>query len=65
MINILISGFNPSNLIVGPIEKIWDGSLNTVDYGGKDTVSRQVKNMTNIELTKPSIGFVAHSKGKL
>ena len=25
----------------------------------------QVKNMANIELTKPSIGFVAHSKGKV
>ncbi len=52
-------------LDIGPIEKIWDGTLETVAMGGNDTVSRQVKNMTSIELTKPSIGFVAHSKGKV
>lgn len=52
-------------LDIGPVEKIWDGSLNTIAFGEKDTISRQVKNMADIELTKPSIGFVAHSKGKL
>ncbi len=52
-------------LDIGPIEKIWDASLDTIAFGKKETVSRQVKNMANIELTKPSIGFIAHSKGKL
>jgi len=52
-------------LDIGPIEKIWDGSLETVAVGGNDVVSRQVKNMTDTKLTKPSIGFVAHSKGKV
>ncbi len=52
-------------LDIGPIEEIWDGSLQTTATGVNDSVSRQVKNMANIELTKPSIGFVAHSKGKV
>ena len=52
-------------LDIGPVEKIWDGSLETVAIGPNDQVVRQVKNMANIELTKPSIGFVAHSKGKV
>ncbi len=52
-------------LDIGPIEKIWDGSLETVAMGGNDTVSRQVKNMADIELTKPSLGVVAHRKGKV
>jgi anaerobic dimethyl sulfoxide reductase subunit B (iron-sulfur subunit) len=52
-------------LDIGPIEEIWDGSLQTLAMGPKDTVSRQVKNMANIELTKPSIGFIASSKGKV
>jgi len=52
-------------LDIGPIEKIWDGSLETVAVGGNDVVSRQVKNMADTKLTKPSIGFVAHSKGKV
>lgn len=52
-------------LDIGSIEKIWDGTLETVAKGPADTVSRQVKNMANIKLTKPSIGFVAHSKGKV
>ena len=52
-------------LDIGPIESIWNGALDTVAIGPNDKVSRQVKNMSNIELTKPSIGFVAHSKGKV
>ncbi len=52
-------------LDIGPIEKIWDGSLQTTATGINDEISHQVKNMANIELTKPSIGFVAHSKGKI
>ena len=52
-------------LDIGPVEQIWSGELDTVAIGPNDTVVRQVKNMANIELTNPSIGFVAHSKGKI
>ena len=52
-------------LDIGSIDKIWDGTLETVAKGANETVSRQVKNMANVELTKPSIGFIAHSKGKV
>jgi anaerobic dimethyl sulfoxide reductase subunit B (iron-sulfur subunit) len=52
-------------LDIGPIDKIWSGELQTVAFGPHDQVSRQVKNMADIELTHPSIGFVAHSKGKV
>ncbi|MCM8857305.1 MAG: 4Fe-4S dicluster domain-containing protein [Candidatus Thiodiazotropha sp. (ex Lucinoma kastoroae)] len=52
-------------LDIGPIDKIWAGELETVAVGPNDQISRQVKNMSDIELTKPSIGFVAHSKGKV
>ncbi len=52
-------------LDIGPIEEIWDGAYKTTAIGPGDTVVRQVKNMANIELTKPSLGIVAHSKGKV
>lgn len=52
-------------LDIGPVDEIWNGELETVAIGPNDEISRQVKNMSNIELTKPSIGFVAHSKGKV
>ena len=52
-------------LDIGPIDKIWEGKYQTVAIGPNDQVSRQVKNMADIELTRPSIGFVAHSKGRL
>ncbi|RDH87028.1 MAG: 4Fe-4S ferredoxin [endosymbiont of Escarpia spicata] len=52
-------------LDIGQIDSIWDGELETVAVGPNDEIVRQVKNMANIELTKPSIGFVPHSKGKV
>ncbi|MEJ1462813.1 MAG: 4Fe-4S dicluster domain-containing protein [Candidatus Sedimenticola sp. (ex Thyasira tokunagai)] len=52
-------------LDIGPVEDIWSGKLNTVAVGPNDEVSKQVKNMADIELTKPSIGFVAHRNGKV
>ena len=52
-------------LDIGPVEKIWNGELDSVAIGPNDQVSRQVKNMANVDLTNPSIGFVAHSKGKV
>ena len=52
-------------LDIGPIDWIWEKELKTRAIGPNDTVVRQVKNMADPELTRPSIGFVAHSKGKV
>lgn len=52
-------------LDIGPVEEIWNGELESVAIGPNDVIYRQVKNMANIDLTKPSIGFVAHSKGRV
>ncbi len=52
-------------LDIGDIDKIWSKELETVAIGPQDSVVRQVKNMADVELTKPSIGFVPHSKGKI
>jgi len=52
-------------LDIGAVEKIWNGSLDTVAIGPHDRVVRQVKNMADIRLTNPSIGFVPHAKGKV
>jgi len=52
-------------LDIGKIDTIWDKTINSVAIGQNDEVVRQVKNMANVELTKPSIGFVPHSKGKV
>ena len=51
-------------LDIGPIEEIWKGTLKTNAIGPNDTPVRQVKNMANPELTKPSIAFVPHGKGR-
>ena len=52
-------------LDIGPIDKLWDGTHATKAIGPNDKPVRQVKNMANPELTKPSIAFVPHSKGKV
>ena len=52
-------------LDVGPISEIWDGKYATKAVAPHEQVVKQVKNMANPELTKPSIAFVAHSKGKV
>ena len=52
-------------LDIGPIDKLRDGTHQAVARGPADTVVRQVKNMANPELTRPSIVFVPHSKGKV
>ncbi|MCP4044055.1 MAG: 4Fe-4S dicluster domain-containing protein, partial [Gammaproteobacteria bacterium] len=41
------------------------GKLATKAVGPNDTVVRRVKNMSNPELTNPSIRFVPHSKGRV
>jgi anaerobic dimethyl sulfoxide reductase subunit B (iron-sulfur subunit) len=52
-------------LDIGPIEKLWDGTHPTTAIGPQDKPVRQVKNMANPELTRPSIAFIPHSKGKV
>ena len=52
-------------LDIGPIEKLWDASWPTPALGPHDQPVKQVKNMANPELTKPSIAFVPHRKGKI
>ncbi len=52
-------------LDIGPIEKIWDASLETKVLASQEKVVRQVKTMADPALTKPSVGFVPHSKGRI
>jgi len=52
-------------LDIGPIDKIWAGKYETKAVGPHDETVRQVKNMANPALTKPSIAFVPHRKGKV
>jgi anaerobic dimethyl sulfoxide reductase subunit B (iron-sulfur subunit) len=52
-------------LDIGTIERIADGTLVTKAVGPNEKVTRQVKGMSNPDLTNPSIRFVAHSKGKV
>jgi anaerobic dimethyl sulfoxide reductase subunit B (iron-sulfur subunit) len=52
-------------LDVGPIEEIWNGTLQSKAIGPHEKPVKQVKNMANPELTKPSIAFIPHSKGKV
>jgi len=52
-------------LDIGPIDWILSNELATKAVGPNDEVVRQVKGIASIELTHPSIGFVAHSKGKV
>jgi anaerobic dimethyl sulfoxide reductase subunit B (iron-sulfur subunit) len=52
-------------LDIGNIQDIWDGKAQTKAVGPHDRVVKQVKNMANPALTKPSIAFVAHSKAKV
>ena len=49
----------------GPIDELWAGTWKTTALGPNDKPVKQVKNMANPELTKPSIAFVPHSKGKV
>ena len=49
----------------GPIEDIWKGTLRYKAIGPNDKPVKQVRNMANPDLTRPSIGFIPHSKGKV
>ena len=52
-------------LDIGPIEEIWKGAFKTTAMGPNDKPVKQVKNMANPELTRPSIAFIPHSKGRV
>lgn len=52
-------------LDIGPIDKLRDGTYETKAIGPGDKPVRQVKGMSNPELTNPSIVFIAHPKGKV
>ena len=52
-------------LDIGPIEDIWKGTFKSKAIGPNDKVVKQVRNMANPELTRPSIAFIPHSKGKV
>ena len=52
-------------LDIGPVEDISSGKLKTTAIGPHDQVVKQVKNMANPELTRPSIAFIPHSKGRV
>lgn len=52
-------------LDIGPIDKIDAGAYETKARGPNDKIVRQVRNMSDPELTNPSIRFIAHSKGEV
>ncbi len=52
-------------LDIGPIDQLRQGAYPTRAVGPHDRVVRQVKGMSNPELTNPSIVFVPHLKGKV
>ena len=52
-------------LDIGPIEALAAGTWKTTALGPGEMPVRQVKNMANPELTRPSIVFIPHSKGKV
>ncbi len=52
-------------LDIGPIDQLLAGTYETKAMGPHDKPVRAVKNLANPELTKPSIAFIPHSKGKV
>ena len=52
-------------LDIGPIDQIWKGKLKTTATMPGEIPVKQVKNMANPELTKPSIAFIPHAKGRV
>lgn len=52
-------------LDIGPIDALRAGTFPTKAMGPGDKPVQQVKNMTSPELTKPSIVFVPHAKGRI
>ncbi|MDR2240902.1 MAG: 4Fe-4S dicluster domain-containing protein [Zoogloeaceae bacterium] len=52
-------------LDIGPIDALAAGSWKTTALGPADKPARRVKNMADPALTRPSIVFVPHSKGRV
>ena len=52
-------------LDIGPIDKLWTGEHPTTALAPGEKPVKAVKNLADPELTKPSIAFVPHSKGKV
>jgi anaerobic dimethyl sulfoxide reductase subunit B (iron-sulfur subunit) len=52
-------------LDIGPIDKLMSGEWQTTALGPDEKPVRAVKNLADPELTRPSIAFVPHSKGRL
>jgi len=52
-------------LDIGPIDQLAAGTWKTTALGPGEMPVRQVKNMANPELTRPSVVFIPHSKGKV
>ena len=52
-------------LDIGPIDKLLAGEWVTKAMGKNEKAVRAVKNFADPELTKPSIAFIPHSKGKV
>jgi len=50
-------------LDIGPIDQIREGTYATKARGPNDNIVRQVRSMSDPELTNPSIMFIPHSKG--
>ncbi len=46
-------------------QEIWHGVLKSKAIGPNDKPVKQVRNMANPELTRPSIGFIPHGKGTM
>ena len=52
-------------LDIGPIDEIWQGRFPTRAIGPGEQPVRRVRHMANPELTRPSIAFVPHGKGRV
>ncbi len=52
-------------LDIGPIEQIWRGTFKTTAVAPHEQAVKQVRNMANPALTRPSIAFVPHRKGRV
>jgi anaerobic dimethyl sulfoxide reductase subunit B (iron-sulfur subunit) len=52
-------------LDIGPIDKLWAGTYPTPALGAGEKPVKAVKHLADPELTRPSIAFVPHSKGRV
>lgn len=52
-------------LDIGPIDKLWAGTHPTAALGTGEKPVKAVKNLADPALTRPSIAFVPHSKGRV